>query len=117
MGSGARPPPPDGALPPPPPPKLPPPPPAPKLPPSPPVRAVFSTCACAQRRLGPSSSAITSTTVRFSPSWVSHERCSRRPKTTRRVPLVTHAAAFSPSVPHATTLKKEVCSCHSPFTW
>ena len=34
-----------------------------------------------------------------------------------RVPLVSEAAAFSPSVPQATTLKNDVCSCHSPLTW
>ena len=34
------------------------------------VRVVRSTCAVAQRRLGPISSATTSTVVRFSPSWV-----------------------------------------------
>src|SRR6476620_822877 len=34
-----------------------------------------------------------------------------------RVPLCNEAAAFSPSVSHATTLKNETFSCHSPFTW
>ena len=32
-----------------------------------------------------------------------------------REPLVNEAAAFSPSEPHAVTLKNEVCSTHSLF--
>src|SRR6056297_2156968 len=43
------------------------PPPPPPLPPSAASRLMRSTWACAQRRLGPSSSAITSVTLRFSP--------------------------------------------------
>src|SRR5690606_33065074 len=52
----------------------PPPPPPPKPPPPPPpasVRSLRCTSAWAQRRLGPISSAMTSTTERFSPCWVS----------------------------------------------
>ena len=69
-------------------PPAPPPPPPPEKPPSPVlVRSVRSTWACAQRRLGPTSSATTSTTERFSPSWVSQLRCSRRPATIARAAL------------------------------
>ncbi len=46
---------------------------------------------------GPTSSATTSTTLRFSPSWVSQLRCSSRPVTIARLPLVRLAATFSPS--------------------
>jgi hypothetical protein len=70
----------------------------------------------AQRRLGPISSATTSTTVRFSPWGVSQERCSRRPVTTTRVPLVIDSPMFSAISRQATTLKKETCSSHS-WVW
>ena len=55
-------------------------------------RSLRSTCAVAQRRLGPISSATTSTTLRFSPSRVSYSRCSRRPFTMTRAPLVSDDA-------------------------
>src|SRR5690625_145469 len=44
---------------------------------------------------GPTSSTCISTTVRFSPSRVSNERCTRRPWAITRVPFVKDSATFS----------------------
>src|SRR5690625_3494839 len=44
---------------------------------------------------GPTSSTWSSTTVRFSPSRVSKERCTRRPCAITRIPLVMDSATFS----------------------
>jgi len=76
-------------------------------------RSKVEVVADAQRRLGPISSAATSTTVRFSPSWVSHERCSSRPVTMTRMPLLSDSAAFSAISRHTTMLKNETFSSHS----
>src|SRR3954471_11654925 len=80
-----------------PPPEKPPPPPPPPNPPPPPpsLRAARVTLAVAYRRLGPTSSTSSSTTVRFSPSFVSNERCFRRPETMTREPRVSDSATFS----------------------
>src|SRR4051812_21425095 len=81
----------------------------------PPDRPCFSTLAVAHRRLGPISSASISITVRFSPSWVSQERCCRRPTTITFAPRVSDSATFSASVRHALTVKYDVSpSFHSP---
>jgi hypothetical protein len=71
------------------------------------------TSAVAHRRLGPTSSATISTTLRLSPFSVSHERCSRRPLTTMRAPLPMDSHTFSAISRQHTTLKKLVCSSHS----
>jgi hypothetical protein len=75
------------------------------------------TSAVAKRRLGATSSATTSTIERFSPASVSQLRCSSRPLTTTRAPLVSDAPTFSASCRQATTLKKLVCSSHSWVCW
>src|SRR5690606_17514718 len=68
----------------------------PQLPPPPPLpRWALVTLAVAYFRDGPTSSACISMTVRFSPSGLSHERDTRRPVTTTRVPRVSDSATFS----------------------
>src|SRR5205823_6037170 len=100
----------------------PPPPPAPPPPPPPPPslgprRSFFSILAVAHRRLGPISSATTSTTDRLSPdSRSSQLRCSSRPVTMMRAPLVRDSLAFSAISRQHTMLKNEVASSHS-FVW
>src|SRR6266508_5020248 len=56
------------------------------------LRLVRSTVAVAHFRLGATSSAVTSTTVRFSPSGVSHERALSWPTTMTRAPLASDSA-------------------------
>src|SRR4051812_20829715 len=74
----------------------PPPPPPPNPPPPPPsLRAARVTLAVAYRREGPISSTSSSMTVRFSPSFVSNDRCLRRPDTMTREPRVSDSATFS----------------------
>src|SRR5699024_8578994 len=71
---------------------------APKPPPPPPEeppRPTLFTLAVAKRRDGPISSTSSSTTVRFSPSFVSKERCRNRPCATTRMPRVSDSATFS----------------------
>jgi hypothetical protein len=53
------------------------------------LRVALVVVAVAQRRLGPSSSARTSTTDRALPSSEVHARCWSRPTTTTRLPLLT----------------------------
>src|ERR1700749_2255524 len=72
-----------------------PPPPPPKPPPPPPLRLALLTLAVAYRSEGPISSTSTSTTVRFSPSRVSKDRCLSRPVTITREPRVRLSATFS----------------------
>src|SRR5689334_10772464 len=79
--------------PPPPPPREPPP--LPNPPPPPPLRLALLTFAVAYRSDGPISSTSTSTTVRFSPSRVSNDRCLSRPCTITREPRVRLSATFS----------------------
>jgi hypothetical protein len=68
--------------------------------------------AVAQRRLGPTSSAMTSTLDRFWPSSVSQERCSRRPVMIARLPFWRVSETFWPSWAQQTTSKNDVCSSH-----
>src|SRR5699024_7452872 len=81
------------------PPPAPPPPPPPDRPePNPPPesdREILFTFAVAYRSAGPISSTSSSTTVRFSPSRVSKDRCLSRPCATTRVPRVRLSATFS----------------------
>src|SRR3954452_203540 len=93
----------------------PPPPPLPPLPPakSPPLRSFFTMVAVAHLRLGATSSATISTFDRFSPSWVSQERWSRRPDTMTRVPFWTVSLTFSASCCQHVTSKNDVASSHS----
>src|ERR1700761_8015548 len=77
------------------PPPPPPPPPEPKPPPPPPLRLALLTLAVAYRSEGPISSTSTSTTVRFSPSRVSKDRCLSRPVTITLAPRVRLSATFS----------------------
>jgi len=53
------------------------------------LRAALDVVAVAQRRLGPSSSATTSTTDRPLPSSAVQLRCWSRPTTTTRLPLLS----------------------------
>src|SRR6266540_1714776 len=69
---------------------------------------VRSGLAVAHRKLGPISSASTSTTLRRSPSGVSQERALSRPTTITRSPLDRLSVAFSASCRQALTRKKEV---------
>src|SRR3954465_8385982 len=79
-----------------PPPEKPPPPPLPPpKPPPPSLRAARVTLAVAYRSDGPTSSTSSSTTVRFSPSFVSNDRCLRRPETMTRDPRGRHPATFA----------------------
>src|SRR5207244_2053815 len=68
---------------------------APNPPPPAPARLTLLTLAVAYRSEGPTSSTSSSTTVRFSPSFVSKERCRNRPCTTTRMPRVSDSATFS----------------------
>ena len=93
----------------PPPPSWPPPPP----PSAGPRRSFLRTSAVAQRRLGPISSATISILERCSPSGVSQERCSRRPVTSTRAPLVSDSLAFSAISRQQTTSKNDTASFFS----
>jgi hypothetical protein len=57
--------------------------------------AAFETFVVAYRSDGPTSSTSSSTTVRFSPSFVSYVRLRSRPLTMTRVPRVRDSATFS----------------------
>ena len=72
------------------------------------LRLVFVTLAVAHFRLGPRSSASISTTVRFSPSWFSQERCFSRPVTTTLLPRVSVSAAFSARLRQQLIVKNDV---------
>src|SRR6266542_134791 len=67
-----------------------------------------SGLAIAQRRLGATSSASISATVRFSPSLVSKLRVRSRPTTTARLPLARDSAVFSAWSRQTLTRKKLV---------
>src|SRR5215216_1090542 len=54
------------------------------------LRVALIVVAVAQRRLGPSSSAMTSTVDRTLPSWAVQLRCWSRPTTTTRSPRLCH---------------------------
>ena len=72
------------------------------------LRLVLVTVAVAHLRLGPRSSASISTTVLFSPSWFSQERCFSRPVTTTRLPRVSVSAAFSARLRQQLIVKNDV---------
>jgi hypothetical protein len=59
------------------------------------LRVALVVVAVAQRRLGPNSSATTSTTDRALPSSAVHARCWSRPTTTTRLPLFSDSMACS----------------------
>src|SRR5215204_749335 len=66
--------------------------------------------AVAHLRLGPTSSATTSTTDRALPSSAVQVRCWSRPTTTTRLPLLSDCAACSAWLRHTTTVKNDA-SC------
>jgi 3,4-dihydroxy-2-butanone 4-phosphate synthase len=72
--------------------------------------------AVAHRRLGPSSSATTSTTERALPSSAVQARCRSRPTTTTRLPLVSDWTACSAWSRHTITVKNEVSWSRRPET-
>jgi hypothetical protein len=72
--------------------------------------------AVAHRRLGPSSSARTSTMDRALPSSVVQVRCWSRPTTTTRLPLDSDWAACSAWSRHATTVKNDASCSRRPDT-
>ncbi len=69
------------------------------------LRVALVVVAVAHRRLGPSSSATTSTVDRALPSSAVHARCWSRPTTTTRLPLESDCAACSAWSRHTTTVK------------
>jgi hypothetical protein len=72
--------------------------------------------AVAHRRLGPSSSATTSTTDRTLPSSAVQLRCWRRPTTTTRLPLLSDSAACSAWSRHTITVKNDASCSRRPET-
>ena len=78
-----------------------------------PRRSLREISAVANRRDGPTSSAVTSTRLRRSPFSVSHVCCSSRPVTTTRLPLVRLRATFSARSLQHTMSKNDVASSHS----
>src|SRR5215218_1207315 len=72
------------------------------------LRVVFSGVAIAHFRLGATSLASISVTVRLSPSLVSQERVLSRPTTTARLPLRRDSATFSAWSRQTLTRKKWV---------
>src|SRR5215207_10464272 len=74
------------------------------------LRVVLVVVAVAHRRLGPSSSATTSTTERALPSSAVHARCWSRPTTTIRLPLARDCAACSAWSRQTTTVKNDASS-------
>ena len=70
--------------------------------------------AVAQRRLGPSSSATTSTTDRVLPSSAVHARCWSRPTTTTRLPLDSDCAACSAWSRHTITAYNDASCSRRP---
>jgi len=72
--------------------------------------------AVAHRRLGPSSSATTSTMERALLSSAVHARCWSRPTTTTRLPLVNDWLACSAWSRHTTTVKNDDSCSRRPDT-
>jgi excisionase family DNA binding protein len=72
--------------------------------------------AVAHRRLGPSSSATTSTSDRALPSSAVQVRCWSRPTTTTRLPLDSEVAACSAWSRHTTTVKNDGSCSRRPDT-
>ena len=72
--------------------------------------------AVAHRRLGPSSSATTSTTERALPSSAVQLRCWSRPTTTTRLPLASDWAACSAWSRQTITVKNDGSCSRRPYT-
>jgi hypothetical protein len=72
--------------------------------------------AVAHRRLGPSSSATTSTTDRALPSSAVQLRCWSRPTTTIRLPLASDCAACSAWSRQTITVKNDASCSRRPLT-
>ncbi len=62
-------------------------------------------------------SAVTSSDVRFWPSWPSNSRVRKRPSTKTRLPLRSCSAARSARSPKTLTRNQSVSSIHSPVCW
>jgi hypothetical protein len=77
---------------------------------------VLVVVAVAHRRLGPSSSATTSTMDRALPSSAVQVRCWRRPTTTTRLPFDSDSAACWAWPHHTTTVKKDGSYSRRPDT-
>src|SRR5215216_3828632 len=77
---------------------------------------VVLVVAVAQRRLGPSSSATTSTVDRALPSSIAQLRCCSRPTTTTRLPFESDCAACSAWSRHTTTVKNDASCSRRPDT-
>jgi hypothetical protein len=77
---------------------------------------VLVVVAVAHRRLGPSSSATTSTVDRALPSSAVQLRCWSRPTTTIRLPLDSDCAACSASSRHTMTVKNDASWSRRPLT-
>src|SRR5215217_7589395 len=80
------------------------------------VLGALVVVAVAQRRLGPSSSATSSTTDRALPSSAVQLRCWSRPTTTTRLPFDSDCAACSAWSRHTTTVKNEASCFRRPDT-
>jgi hypothetical protein len=77
---------------------------------------VLVIVAVAQRRLGPSSSATTSTVDRALPSSAVQLRCWSRPTITTRLPLLSDSAACSAWSRHTMTAKNDGSCSRLPDT-
>jgi hypothetical protein len=80
------------------------------------ARRLVVVVAVAQRRLGPSSSATTSTAERALPSSAVQLRCWSRPRTTTRLPLASDSAACSAWSRHTITVKNDASCSLRPDT-
>jgi integrase len=80
------------------------------------LREVLVVVAAAQRRLGPSSSAMTSTVDRALPSSAVQVRCWSRPTTTTRLPLLSESATCSAWSRHTITVKNDASCSLRPET-
>jgi hypothetical protein len=76
----------------------------------------LAVVAVAQRRLGPSSSASTSTVDRALPSSAVQARWWSRPTTTTRLPLLSDWLACSAWSRHTTTVKNDASCSRGPLT-
>src|SRR5919106_6810542 len=80
------------------------------------LRVVLVVVAVTHRRLGPSSSATTSTTDRALPSSAVQLRCWSRPTTTTRLPFDSDLAACSAWSRQTTTVKNDASCSLRPDT-
>jgi hypothetical protein len=80
------------------------------------LRVVLVVVAVAQRRLGPSSSATTSTVERALPSSAVHARCWSRPTITTRLPLESDCVACSAWSRQTITVKNDASCSLRPDT-